>query len=99
MSIRKTITITFLILVCLVSFSCTRNQRKNAAKAAALEYAQELFPNKEVNATCSTDDSDGDGYISCDVVVGDNIYPIECTYSYIGRTTGCKKRVLLDTKK
>lgn len=83
------------IIVALTMSSCTRGQRKEAARDSALQYAAELFPKEGVTATCSTDDGDEDGYISCDLVINGKIIPISCNYSYLGRTTGCKKRPLM----
>jgi hypothetical protein len=82
----------------IVSTSCTRTQRQNATEEAATEYARKLFKNKEVGIACSTDDSDGDGYVSCDLMVDGKVHPIECTYSYIGRKTGCKSRLMMQVK-
>jgi len=75
----------------------TRSDRKEAVANSAQQYAKEMGYTF-LGASGSTDDSDGDGYIAVDIRVEDNgttkTIPLECTYSYIGRQTGCKMRVV-----
>lgn len=93
------VTVVFVLLVTtvLTLSSCTRGQRKDAVKDAAQEYIADLGY-EFLGASGSTDDSDGDGYIAVDARVKDGsgneqLLKLECTYSYIGRETGCKTRV------
>lgn len=97
LSVNFALAFVILMVAILSTNGCTRGQRKDAVKAAAEEYAQDLGYTF-IGASGSTTDSDGDGYIAVDVRVKDNegktqLLKLECTYSYVGFETGCKTRV------
>lgn len=69
-------------------------ENKGAAEESARKYASELYPNKQVNVSCASRDSDNDGYYSCTLVVEGNPEPvqIEC-HGYFGNKfygDGCR---------
>jgi hypothetical protein len=76
----------------------TAGMRRARGEATAhREYIDKHYPGKKVTVTCSPDDSDGDGYLSCDLTSNeDDNCPvreeIECQYALIG-ATGCKRRI------
>ena len=74
-----------------LSFGCTANVAKG--EKLANDWAAANFPNSTVNnVQCQGVDSDGDGYISCNVSLTNNktgvtsVPPLECSG---GHTQGC----------
>lgn len=71
------------------------NQEHTEAQAKA--WASNLFEG-EVRATCTRFDTDGDGYISCDVSVqsprGTSVYPVLCAAPFTFNS-GCKQKPVI----
>jgi hypothetical protein len=71
------------------------NQENTEAQAKA--WASKLFGG-EAQATCTRFDTDGDGYISCDVAVkspsGTSVYPVLCA-APLTFNTGCKLKPVI----
>ena len=71
------------------------NQEHTEAQAKA--WASKLFKG-EVQATCTRFDTDGDGYISCDVAVesprGTSVYPVLCA-APLTLNAGCKLKPVI----
>lgn len=69
------------------------SSNKAAATEAAHAYAKKLPPtDKAANVECTDQDTDGDGYCSCDVFKGESVYTLDCGCERfcIACTRGCK---------
>lgn len=71
-------------------FTCFSCSHRSAAEAEAREWASSMYPRRDHAVSCVGADTDGDGYVSCTVVVdGGDPKPLECA----GRWTwnsGCR---------
>jgi hypothetical protein len=92
-----------LAMVALIG-GCTRGTVKKAVTDSAKEYVVEMGYGEFIGSSSTGTDADGDGYVSIDVRVknsagAEETINLECTYSYVGFTTGCKEKVIINKSK
>ena len=79
---KKTAIITGVILlipgVLVINFGGMMGLNSSKAEEKATEYVQKLYGNEPKGVSCSNSDSDGDGYVSCDVNTGTKVILLEC---------------------
>ena len=66
----------------------------NKAEKAATEYVTKLYGNDAKGVSCSNSDSDGDGYVSCDVNTGEKVILLECPTFNSFFNSKCKTRLI-----
>ena len=90
--IKVVIAVVFGIILLGVGVKCTSGYTgldQGAAQDNALQWAKTMGI-ENARATCVKMDSDGDGYISCTVMVNDQPVAIECT-GWLNINNGCRK--------
>lgn len=89
------------IVISLNMTGCTRSMVKKAVADSAKDYVNEMGL-EYIGSSSTGTDNDGDGYVSVDVRVKEGsttkTLNLECTYSFVGFTTGCKERLILKNK-
>lgn len=94
--IELIITLAILVIIALLVLSSTggcRFNRKEASIASANNYLKELNLYDSMKAvTCTTYDTDNDGYNTCTVIFKDDkTMSLQCANGrWFGRTEGCK---------
>ncbi len=96
---RNIVTAFVLVVMCMFGLAggcseLTSTQQARANKNVT-NWIEALYPNHIVNMTCSTIDSDNDGYISCTVLIDgvnqNSPLSIECAYRY---ESGCRMAIM-----
>lgn len=84
----------FLLLVGCIQVRVLPSEEVAYARQQAKLFGEDLNY-KVLGVSCATNDSDGDGYVSCTVrVAPDTRIVLDCAYdknSGIGKQTGCKE--------
>jgi hypothetical protein len=93
-----------LLVMAVLIGGCTRGSVKKATTESAKKYVAEMGYGDFIGSSSTGTDADGDGYVSIDVRVknhagGEETLNLECTYTYVGFTTGCKEKVIINKKK
>jgi flagellar basal body-associated protein FliL len=81
-------------LILVVQFGGVMGLNSSKAEKTATEYVQKLYNKTPQGVSCSNSDSDGDGYVSCDVNTGDKVILLECPTFGSFFNTKCKTRLI-----
>lgn len=69
-------------------------KRQSNAEGLALEWAAKIYPGEKATSICQGTDSDGDGYVSCTVKVGQDRVPLDChSYLYLALGNTCREQM------
>ena len=80
--------------ILLVNFGGIMGLNSNKAEKTANEYVQKLYGKDPQGVSCSNSDSDGDGYVSCDVNTGTEVILLECPTFGSFFNNKCKTRLI-----
>lgn len=79
------------VLGFLVPLIGSGESNKRHAEEEARTFAADLYPGQNHRVSCMSTDTDGNGYVSCTLIVREQPIPIECANRYsITRNTGCR---------
>jgi hypothetical protein len=75
-------------------FNSASGNASNSARNSARIWIQQMYPNEEGNVVCQNVDTDGNGYVSCSIRVGNRApMALECS-PFSSLNAGCRIPVI-----